>query len=83
MSERANAMNAVGTTKNTIQPFKWQFGIYFTGRVPYRIDPPGWRVFSFYCLKIHTMPDTGGIISSANYHGFWIRFSYWMPFDRA
>lgn len=71
------------STRGVIQPFKWQVGMYFTGRSYNRMDPPGWRIFSFYCLKVHTMPEEGHAMKPEHYHGFWVRFLYWLPFDRA
>ncbi len=76
-------MNATSNGKGIIRPHQWQFGMYFTGRPYNRMDGPGWRIFSFYCLKIHTMPEAGNIMEPKHYHGFWIRFSYWLPFDKA
>jgi len=43
---------------------------------------PGWYRFDLALLKMHSWPPDGDIITRKHYQGFWIRFRFWLPFER-
>lgn len=43
----------------------------------------GWFVFDAAILKFVELPEQGSMILPRMWKGIWIRFAFWVPFDRA
>jgi hypothetical protein len=61
--------------------FKWQI-IFKPWNRDFMRGDRGWKIFEFGIFKFKEMPDYGQAISSYQYRGFIIRFSYWFPIDK-
>lgn len=48
-----------------------------------RMTPPGWFIFDAAILRFVSLPKEGERIFKEHWRGVWIRFSFWIPFDRA
>lgn len=61
---------------------KWQF--YFNVYRDYAYaDPAGWKRFDLFIGKLTSFPEEGVVITKKNYKGIWIKFKFWIPFERA
>lgn len=59
---------------------KWQLVLAVDHDFRYRFD--GWRVLDFGIFKLSSLPDDGIIPNKRHYKGFWVRFRFWLPFEK-
>jgi len=59
---------------------KWQLVLAVDHDFRYRFD--GWRVLDFGIFKLLSLPDDGIIPDKRHYKGFWVRFRFWLPFEK-
>lgn len=59
---------------------KWQLVLTVDHDFRYRFD--GWRVLDFGIFKLSSLPDDGIIPDKRHYKGFWVRFRFWLPFEK-
>lgn len=60
---------------------KWQvfFGVYRNNVGHMEM---GWHVLDCGIVKITELPEEGAWLGKNDYKGIWIRFAFWIPFDR-
>lgn len=58
---------------------KWMI---FFNRAPLNHYPTkGWREIEFGIIKLKSFPLEGHVYERNHYKGFWINFSYWLPWE--
>lgn len=71
------------STRAVIKPVIGKYQSWF--RVLRSLDkmfPPGWFVLDVAFLKFVELPQPGEMILRKHWRGVWIRFAFWIPFDR-
>lgn len=62
---------------------KWQLWCYPFSKSIHKLDSAGWHIFELGLIKLTSIPGEGYVWSKKNYQGFIIKFTYWLPIDRA